>query len=125
MRSESLPGNNDCMEHTVRCACGRLWRLERHKPQFERSGRLYCRCYRTLAQDDDGSQKAYLMEPRERAAIVRILLGHSGVILLKLGWALNVPVWRWVRPGHLATLLTPNQARHVRVEMQMTPMQRN
>ena len=121
MSGNGLPGNNNCMENAVRCACGRLWRLERHESQFERRGRLYCRCSGTLAQDDDGSQEAFLIEPRERAAAVRKLLGHSGLILLKFGRALNIPLWRWVRLSHLSKLMTPNQAGHVRVEMRVVP----
>jgi hypothetical protein len=110
------------MEDTVRCACGRLWRLERHEARFERRGRLYCRCNGTLAQDDNGSQDAYLVEPRERAAAVRRVVGHGGLMLLRVSRALRIPLWRWMRLSQLGPLLTPNRARHVRVELQSVPL---
>jgi hypothetical protein len=67
------------MEDTIPCVCGRLWHIERHLENFERRGRIYCRCNVTLANDEDGSMDAHLLEPRERMPEMRRLLGQIGL----------------------------------------------
>ena len=117
MYSEAVPDNNACMEDTIRCVCGRLWHIERHLENLERRGRIYCRCNATLANDEDGSMDAHLLEPRERMPEMRRLLGQIGLAAVKVGCRLRMPATKWVRLSRLNALLNPNKAGHIRAEV--------
>lgn len=104
------------MNDLVKCACGRVWQVEAHEAKFARRGTIKCRCHRTLLQDEEGTRDARLTDPREGAIGLRKSIGHAGLLLLKLGLGLGVPIWRWIKPNRIPVLLAPNKAVHVRLE---------
>src|ERR1700754_1455786 len=97
MYSEVGPGNISYMEDVIRCLCGRVWHIECHPANFERRGRIYCRCNATLANDEHGSMDAHLLEPRERMPEIRRLLGQICLVAVKVACRLRIPATRWVR----------------------------
>ena len=109
------------MEELLPCACGRIWQLGHHEPQSTRRGTIKCRCSAVLAADADGSRDAYLKYPRDRAILLRKLLGLSGMTLLRVGQTLRIPLWRWLKPSRVSRLLAPNKAVHVRWEFRSGP----
>ena len=88
---------------------------------YERRGTLYCRCTASMGYDPAGEWTADLISPREHFPAARRLLGHLGLAGFRLARNLQLPVWRWLRLSSLAPLLTPNTARHVRVETHSIP----
>ena len=107
--------------HILICACERRWQVRRHAPDFQRRGRVHCRCRAVLGEDDNGSWNAILIAPRERFVVPRKALAQLGVFLLRLGRVLRIPIWRWLKASSLSTLQKPNTAVHVRVKTEWIP----
>ena len=110
------------MENRIVCPCGRVWEKRNRVPDFSRRGRVHCRCNAVLGQDEEGSWDALLITPRERLGALRKLAGHTALNLLQLSRSIGIPTWRWIRLSSIAPLLSPNRARHVRLEVRMIPV---
>jgi hypothetical protein len=109
------------MEDPIICACGRVWQKQARTPDFSLRGRVHCRCHAVLGQDEDGSWDALLVTPRERFGAIRKLAGRTALTLLRLSRWTGIPTWRWIRLSSIAPLLSPNRARHVRVDTRVIP----
>jgi hypothetical protein len=108
--------------HVLACRCGRTWRIDHHKPNLNRRGRVYCRCHALLGADETGCWDARLLSPMEHLVALRKVLAHTTLALVQLGRSLGLPVWKWIRLSNLAPFFSPNVARHVRVETKFTPI---